>query len=99
MEELANILAKAIRHRIGSIVNQEELYAKQYAKDADNLTLEAQKVAMREHWNQNDRTDIEEMLRKKLKAELEKKDFLPEKKFEMMGKEIKAALREIGILR
>ena len=47
IDELTHILAKALRHRIGSIVNQEELYAKQYAKDADTLTLEAQKVAMR----------------------------------------------------
>ena len=35
--ELTNILAKALRHRIGAIVNSDELYAQKYARDADIL--------------------------------------------------------------
>ncbi|MBI2139022.1 hypothetical protein HYU13_05505 [Candidatus Woesearchaeota archaeon] len=97
MEELTNILSKALRHSIGGKVNPDELYASQYAKDAEILMREAQKVSLRENWNQDDKKQMKEMLRRKLKIELEKKDFLPEKKFEMMEEEIDAALKELGI--
>lgn len=82
MEELTNILAKALRHRIGSKVNPDELYASQYAKDAEILIREAQKVSLREHWNQDDKKQMKEMVGRKLKIDLEKKEFLPEKKYE-----------------
>ena len=96
MEELTNIVAKALRHRIGSKVNPDEFYASQYAEDTEILMREAQKVSMREHWNQDDKKQMKELLAKKLKRELEKKGFLPEKKFELMEGEIEGALKGLG---
>ncbi len=40
---------------------------------------------------------IKEILERKLKLELEKRDFLDNKKFEIMGKEIEMALRVLGL--
>ena len=39
LHELTNILAKALRHKIGGIVNPNEIYAQKYARDADMLMI------------------------------------------------------------
>jgi hypothetical protein len=36
-KELVNLLAIALRHKIGSIVNSNEIYAQKYARDAEVL--------------------------------------------------------------
>lgn len=88
IHELTNILAKALRHKIGAIVNLNEVYAQKYAKDAEVLMKEALKTASRENWNNYDFIKIKEELKRKLKEELMKKDFLNDKKFEIMDGEI-----------
>ncbi len=93
ISEITNILASALRHKIGSIVNQNEIYAQKYAKDAEILIKEAQKVVVKGNWNYNDKKIIKEELKKKLRKELEKKDFLDIKKFEVMDEEIEKILR------
>ncbi len=97
IRELTNILAVALRHRIGSIVNPDEVYAQKYAKDADILLREAQKVALQEHWNDADKEKIRQELLKKLHAELEKKSFLDVKKFDYISSEIANALQIFGL--
>jgi len=92
IEQLTNLMSKALRHKIGSIVNKDEIYAARYAKDAENIMKEAEKVINRQNWNNYDKKEIKEKLRKKLEKELEKKDFLNNKKFEIMGEEINKAL-------
>lgn len=92
IRELTNILAIALRHKIGSIVNENEIYAHKYAKDADVLLKEAQKVALKENWNHNDKERIREELKNKLKAELEEKEFLNARKFDIMDEEMGKAL-------
>lgn len=92
INELTNILAVALRHRIGSIVNDQEVYAQKYARDSEVLLNEAEKLSLMINWNQYDKIKIKESLKKKLKEELEKKDFLSSKKFEIMDKEIEKAL-------
>ncbi|MCX6748175.1 MAG: hypothetical protein NT076_01075 [Candidatus Pacearchaeota archaeon] len=98
IDELTNLLAISLRHKIGSIVNQNEIYASKYAKDADVLMNEAKRDALKENWNQYDKLNIKEILQKKLKLELEKKDFLDSKKFEIMDEEIEIALVTLDLV-
>jgi len=97
VQELTNLMVKALRHKIGSIVNKDEFYANKYAKDADTIMKEAEKVLLRQNWNTHDKATIKEQLKVKLKKELEKKDFLDDKKFDIMGEEIDKALKEFDL--
>ncbi len=97
INELTNLMAKALRHKIGSIVNKDELYASKYAKDAESIMTEAEKVLLRQNWNNYDKLKIKEELRTKLRKELEQKDFLDNKKFEIMDNEIEKALKEFDL--
>lgn len=97
IEELTNILAIALRHKIGSIVNLNEIYASKYAKDAEVLMDEARKIALKENWNMYDKERIRIILRRKVKDELAKKDFLDNKKFEIMDEEVGKALKLLGL--
>ena len=94
IQELANLMTKALRHKIGSIVNKDEFYANKYAKDAEVIMKEAEKVLLRQNWNNYDKVKIRSQLKAKLLKELEQKDFLDNKKFEMMDEEINNALKE-----
>jgi thymidylate synthase ThyX len=98
LQQLANLMSKALRHRIGSIVNKDELYAAKYAKDADVIMREAEKVMMRQHWNAVDKARIKALLYVKLKKELTDKAFLDDKKFDVMNEEMEKALREFELL-
>ncbi|MBS3097892.1 hypothetical protein J4209_03815, partial [Candidatus Woesearchaeota archaeon] len=51
IEELTNLMSIALRHRIGSIVNKEEIYAQRYAKDAENIMEEAKRIVTKQNWN------------------------------------------------
>ena len=93
IDELTNVSVKALRHKIGSIVNENEIYSQKYAKDAEILIKLAQKIATRENWNQYDKTEIGKELRKKLLKELKEKEFLDNKKFEIMDEEIESLLK------
>jgi hypothetical protein len=92
INELTNLLAIALRHKIGSIVNDKEIYAQKYSKDAEILLKETEKISLKLNWNPDDKTKIKEILKRKLKEELEKKDFLSDKKFSLMDEEIENAL-------
>jgi len=98
ISELTNILAKALRHKIGSIVNKQEIYAQKYAKDAEVLFNEARKTALKTNFNSYDKEQIKKLLKAKLRKELEEKDFIDNKKFEIMEKEIEKALKELNLL-
>jgi len=97
IQELTTILSIALRHKIGSIVNQNEIYAQKYAKDAEVLIKEAQKISLKENWNNYDKEKIKEILKKKLKYELEKREFLDNKKFDILEDEMSKVLRLIGL--
>ena len=97
IRELANILAVALRHKIGSMVNENEIYAQKYAKDAEVLINQAQKISFRENWNSSDKEKIKNQLKKKLHDELEKKDFLDKRKFDIMEDEMNKILAVLGL--
>ncbi|MBW2974310.1 hypothetical protein KY366_01200 [Candidatus Woesearchaeota archaeon] len=97
IDQLTNIMSRALRHRIGSIVNKDEFYAEKYSKDSENLLKEAEKVLERRNWNRDDKINIKEELRKKLLKELQEKDFLNDEKFDIMEDEMGNALRGFGI--
>ena len=98
IHELTNILARALRHKIGSIVNANEVYAKRYAKDADILMKEVKKVAIKINWNNHDKIKLKDELERKLRDGLEKRDFLDNKKFDIMDEEMDKALEELKLL-
>ena len=60
IKELTTLLAIALRHKIGSIVNSSEIYAQKYARDADILINEARKTSLKENWNLADKRKIKE---------------------------------------
>src|SRR3989344_5902165 len=95
IKELINMLAIALRHRIGSLVNSNEIYAQKYSKDADSFIKEAEKIAVKHNWNNYDKSIIRKQLMKKLKDELKKREFLDNKKFDIMEDEIDKALDNI----
>ncbi|MBI4438765.1 hypothetical protein HY640_02445 [Candidatus Woesearchaeota archaeon] len=97
IQELTNLMSRALRHRIGSIVNKEEFYAGKYARDAETILKEAENVMLRHNWNRNDKAAIRTQLNSKLRKELEEKDFLDPRKFDIMEAEISKALKELGI--
>jgi len=97
IEQLTNLMSISLRHKIGSLVNDDELYAAKYAKDAESIMMEAEKVINRHSWNLYDKEEIKEKLKRKLKKELEEKDFLDNRKFEIMDEEMNKALGGFGI--
>lgn len=95
IEELTNLLSRGLRHKIGSIVNAEDLYASKYAKDADSFFQEAEKVSQQVHWNAEDHIKIREILKKKLYDELVKKEFINLRKFEIIDEQIDDILKKL----
>ncbi|MBW2988958.1 hypothetical protein KY358_01430 [Candidatus Woesearchaeota archaeon] len=98
IDQLANIMSRALRHKIGSIVNKDEFYAERYSRDSENLMKEAEKVLDRRKWNKEDKADIRERLKEKLLKELKEKDFLDQKKFDIMDEEADKALERFGLM-
>ena len=97
IDQLTNLISKSLRHKIGSIVNKDDFYAEKYAKDADNILKEAEKVSLRQNWDKDDKIEIKEELRKKLLKELKEKDFLDETKFDIMDEEMEKELKTLEL--
>lgn len=97
VDHLTNLMAKALRHKIGAIVNKDEIYANKYAKDSENIMKEAKKVLLRHNWDNDDKIEIRRQLRIKLHRELEEKDFLNDEKFDIMDEEMDKALRDFEL--
>ncbi|MGV8151948.1 MAG: hypothetical protein ACP5OG_02615 [Candidatus Nanoarchaeia archaeon] len=97
IDELTTILAISLRHKIGSIVNENELYAQRYSKDAEALLNAAKKSSQKSNWSNYDKQEISKITKEKLIKELEKRDFLNNKKFDLVDDEIYGALRALNL--
>lgn len=97
IQELVNILTIALRHKIGSIVNENEFYAAKYAKDYESFLKEAEKVTSKKNWNNENKIQIKEKLKKQLREELETKTFLKPKKFDIMEEQIEYVLKNLNL--
>ena len=97
IDYLTNLMAKALRHKIGAIVNSDEIYASKYAKDSENIMKEVKRVLLRHNWDNDDKIEIKGQLRIKLHKDLEEKDFLDDRKFGIMDAEIEKALKEFKL--
>ena len=88
IREIINLLVVGLRHKIGSIVNSNEFYSQKYAKDSEILIKQAQNLSSNIHFNSYDINDIRNNLKSKLKIELESKEFLDKRKFDLIDSEI-----------
>jgi len=98
LDKMVKLLAHALSHKIGSIVNKNSYYAEKYAKEAINFFNLAKKTSLEGNWNRDDFDAIEKSLKRKLNEELELKDFLDNRKFDFVDIEIKKALRELELI-
>ena len=98
LDEFTNTLAVALRHKIGSMVNPNAIYAERYAKDSEMFFKQAEKTKEQITWNYNDKIEIKEILKRKLRNELEKKPFLPDEKYNLMDSEINKALTSLRLV-
>ncbi len=97
IRELINLLTKSLSHKIGSIVNDTKIYAEKYRKESENFLEQAKEISKEENWNNYDKIKIKEELKKKLGTELERKEFLDSKKFDIMNEEIEKALKSLDL--
>ena len=97
IEELTNLLVVALRHKIGSIVNENEIYAQKYAKDVEVLFEQAKKSIAGKDFNIYERKEILNKLKIKLTKELESGAFLNKRKFDILDKEINDILKEVDL--
>lgn len=97
IEQLSNLLSRGLRHKIGSIVNAQDIYASKYEKESQSLFKQAEEVALDIHWNSDDKKELQTRLKNKLVKELTEKDFLHQRKFEIMDEEIEDILKRLGL--
>ena len=97
LDEFTTVLAVSLRHKIGNIIMPNALYSEKYARDSEILFNEAQKINEKGNWNYNDKIEIKEELKIKLKKELESKTFLPDEKYKHIDKEIEKALKILSL--
>jgi hypothetical protein len=96
IDEFVSFIVLGLRHRIGSIVNDNELYAKKYAKDAEEFFKAARKTIIGITFNVYETAEIKKSIKSKLSADLTSKPFLRERKFEIMDAEIEKVLLDFG---
>jgi len=72
-------------------------YAGKYKKEYDTYLQQAKEIAFEENFNYYDKTEIKEKLTKKLRTELEKRDFIDNKKFDLIEGEVNNALSTLNL--
>lgn len=97
IDELINILAEALRHKIGALVGKDELYSKKYLLEFNAHLEKAKKIAKNCHFNNYDKDFIKKNLEKKLRKQLEERDYIDNKKFDFVDIEINKVLEELDL--
>lgn len=97
LNKLTTFLALALSHKIGSLVNSNEIYSQKYKKESDNYLNLAREITFEENFNSYDKEEIKTTLKRKLTNELTKKDFLDNKKFTLIDEEIDKTIKELQL--
>lgn len=97
IKQLTNLLSKALRHKIGSMVNSDEFYTAKYAKDYEVLFREALRIYLQYHWNKQDLSTIRLQVGRKLHKELKEKEFIADKKFEIMDEQLEEVIQRLVV--
>lgn len=98
IKELTKLLTYAIIHKIGSIVNKDAVYSDKYLKESENFLRMAEEAANKENWNSYDKLTIKKNLQKAVHDELLKRNFLCNKKFDIIEREINNALEILDLV-
>ncbi len=96
--ELVNFLTISLTHKIGNIVNSTKPYAEKYRKESENFLDQAMEISKGEHWNNYDKIEIKNALKRKLINSLLRKEYLNDKKFDLVDEEIREALASLELL-
>ena len=97
IKEMVTLISLALTHKIGSLVNPDEIYSEKYKRESDSFLKQATKISLRQNWNKDDKAKIKEVLKKRLKDDLSKKDFIDDKKFSLIDSEINSVLNSMGL--
>ena len=95
IDQITNILSTALRHKIGSLLGRDKEYFRKYEIEFSARKRMAEKILKNCNFNNYDKNVIKNLLRKKLKKELDERDYIKKEKFEIMEKEIEELLKEL----
>ena len=71
----------------------DEIYDEKYLKESSHFLESAKEIYFKENWNSYDKQKIKDELKIMLNKELKKRDFIENKKFDLVDKEIEIALK------
>lgn len=97
INQITTILSTALRHKIGAILGIDKRYFKKYEIEFSARRDIAKKILKDCNFNSYDKNIIRILLKRKLERELEKRDYINEKKFVIMNEEIDNILKELGL--
>src|SRR3989344_4639788 len=92
INKLTTFLALALSHKIGGIVNLNEIYATKYNKEYENYFNQAKEITFEENFNLYDKSQIKIILKRKLNNELTRKDFIDNRKYTLIDEEVNKVL-------
>ena len=98
INKIINMLATALRHEIGALVDIEELYVDKYKKEANARIKRASDIIKKCNFNIDDKYSIKIRLKEKLQKDLENRDYISDEKFDIVDEEVDKVLRELDLL-
>ncbi|MEK6890315.1 MAG: hypothetical protein AABX35_03950 [Nanoarchaeota archaeon] len=97
IDMLTTFIADALRHRIGALLGLDKKYFRKYIFEYQERMNLAKKVIQKNHFNSYDETIIKEKVIHKLNNELASREYIDNKKFDIMDEEIEKALKELEL--
>ena len=97
IHQIIVLLASALRHKIGAMVGREELYFKKYMLEFDARLEKAVAILNDCNFNKIDKEYIKEKVTEKLKRELKEREYIDNRKFDIMDEEIDSLLLSLGV--
>jgi len=97
IDQITTILSTALRHKIGAILGMDKKYFRKYEIEFSARRDLAKKILKECNFNSYDKNKITILLKRKLERELERRDYINQKKFEIMDEEIEKVLKELEL--